>query len=47
MIVRVGKQTVSSTSDAAEALQKVAARGTALVWVLRDGRELFVTMTKE
>jgi serine protease Do len=47
MIVRVGRQTVSSTSEAADALQKVPARGTALIWVLREGRELFVTMTKE
>jgi len=47
MIVRIGKQSVSSTSEAADALQKVPARGTALIWVLRQGRELFVTMTKE
>ncbi|HEX5110968.1 MAG TPA: trypsin-like peptidase domain-containing protein [Vicinamibacterales bacterium] len=47
MIVRIGKQTVSSTSEAEDALKKVPEQGTALVWYLRRGQEFFVTMTKE
>jgi serine protease Do len=47
VIVRIGKRTVATTGDAADELGKVQTGGTALVWVIREGRETFLTMTKE
>ncbi len=47
IIVRVGRQTISSAADARRELEKVKAGGTVFLRVVRNGQETFVTMTKE
>jgi serine protease Do len=47
IIVRVGRQAVSSAADARRELEKVRAGGTVFLRVVRNGQETFVTMTKE
>ena len=47
IIVRVGRQAVSSAADARRELEKVRAGGTVFMRVVRNGQETFVTVTKE
>ena len=47
VIVRVGAQRIQSSDDAARELSRVPSGGSALLRIIRDGRERFVTATKE
>jgi serine protease Do len=47
IIVRVGRENVSSASEASRELARVASGGTAFLRVLRNGQETFVAITKE
>jgi serine protease Do len=47
VIVRVGSQAIRSRDDAIRELSRIPAGGTALLRIVRDGRERFVTVTKE
>jgi serine protease Do len=47
IIVRVGRQAVSSAADARRELERVPAGSTAFLRVLRNGQEQFVTITRE
>ncbi|MSO46028.1 MAG: Do family serine endopeptidase [Acidobacteria bacterium] len=47
VIVRVGRQPVTNAAEASQELGRVPSRGTALLRVLRNGQETFVTVTKE
>ena len=47
VIVRVGRQTVESATDAQRELARIPSGGTAFLRVVRGGQETFVTVTKE
>jgi serine protease Do len=47
VIVRVGREPITSATDAQRELGRVPSRGTAFMRVLRDGQETFVSVTKE
>jgi serine protease Do len=47
VILRVNRRPVSSAADASRELAQIRSGGTALVLVLRNGQETFLTMTKE
>jgi len=47
VIVRVGRQTVESASEAQRELGRVPSGGTAFLRVIRGGQETFVSITKE
>ncbi len=47
IIVRVGRQVVSSAADARRELERVPAGSTAFLRIIRNGQENFVTITRE
>ena len=47
IIVRVGQETIETAAQAGQELDRIPSGGTAFLRVLRDGRESFVTVTKE
>jgi serine protease Do len=47
VIVRVGREPITSATDAQRELGKVPSRGTAFLRVIRDGQETFVSVPKE
>jgi serine protease Do len=47
VIVRVGRENITTAADASRALGQVPAGGTAFLRVLRNGQETFVAVTKE
>jgi serine protease Do len=47
VIVRVGSQPIASAADAQRELSKVRSGGVALLRIIRNGQEQFVTVTKE
>ena len=47
VIVRVGRTPVASATDASRELGRVPSKGTALLRVVRNGTETFVTVTKD
>ena len=47
VIVRVGRQAITSAAEAQRELARVAAGSTAFLRVIRNGQEQFVTITKE
>jgi serine protease Do len=47
VIVRVGRATVESATEAQRELARIASGGTAFLRVIRGGQETFVTVTKE
>jgi serine protease Do len=47
VIMRVGRETVSSATEASRELGRIASGGTAFLRVLRNGQETFVAVTKE
>jgi serine protease Do len=47
VIVRVGREPITSATDAQRELGRVPSRGTAFMRVLRDGQETFVSVTKD
>ena len=47
VIVRVGRENVTSATEASRELGRVSAGGTAFLRVLRNGQETFVAVTKE
>ena len=47
VLVRVGSQVIRSREDATRELARVPKGGTALLRIVREGRERFVTVTKE
>jgi serine protease Do len=47
VIVRVGREPITSATDAQRELGRVPSRGTAFLRVLREGQETFVSVTKE
>jgi len=47
VIVRVGRQPVTSMAEANRELGRVPSHGTAFLRVVRDGQETFVSVTKE
>jgi serine protease Do len=47
VIVRVGREPITSATDAQRELGRVPSRGTAFMRVLRDGQETFVSVTRE
>ena len=47
LIVRVGRANVSNANDAAKELGTIRSGGTALLRVVRNGQQVFVTVTKE
>jgi serine protease Do len=47
VIVRVGRETITSATEASRELGRIPAGGTAFLRVLRNGQETFVAVTKE
>jgi serine protease Do len=47
LIVRVGRNTVSNANEAARELGQIRSGGTALLRIVRNGQQVFVTVTKE
>ena len=47
IIVRVGRETIETAAEAGSELAQIPSGGTAFLRVLRNGRESFVTVTKE
>jgi S1-C subfamily serine protease len=47
VIVRVGRETIETATDASRELGRIPAGGTAFLRVLRNGQETFVAVTKE
>jgi serine protease Do len=46
VIIQVNRQDVATAAEAAQALRKVAAGDVALMFIMRDGRELFLPVTR-
>jgi S1-C subfamily serine protease len=47
VIVRVGRESVSTAADVSRELGRIPSGGTAFMRVLRNGQETFVAVTKE
>ena len=47
VIIRIGRETIDNAAEAGEELGRVPSGGTALLRVVRNGQETFVTVTKE